>query len=104
MLAKERKMFQGKRLVTRGVADTIPPEVQMFLWSLLDSLIAKRTVEVDYIQVFELVGADGQQMIIHRQEMPDYQVVYQFDNVVSPLNSEMVNQNCNANTDIFNFN
>jgi len=89
MLAKERKMFQGKRLVTRGVADTIPPEVQMFLWSLLDSLIAKRTVEVDYIQVFELVGADGQQMIIHRQEMPDYQVVYQFDNVVNSLNSKL---------------
>ena len=82
-------MFQGKRLVTRGVVEVIPPEVQMFLWSLLDSLIAKRTVEVDYIQVFELVGADGQQMIIHRQEMPDYQAVYQFDNVVSPLNSKL---------------
>lgn len=82
-------MFQGKRLVSRGVADTIPPEVQMFLWSLLDSLIAKRTVEVDYIQVFELVGAGDQQMIIHHQEMPDYQVVYQFDNVVNSLNSKL---------------
>ena len=82
-------MFQGKRLVTRGVADTIPPEVQMFLWSLLDSLIAKRTVEVDYLQVFELMGVEGQQTIIHRQEMPDYQAVYQFDNVVSPLNGKL---------------
>ena len=82
-------MFQGKRLVTRGVADTIPPEVQMFLWSLLDSLIAKRTVEVDYLQVFELMGVEGQQTIIHRQEMPDYQVAYQFDNVISPLNSKL---------------
>ena len=82
-------MFQGKRFVTRGVADTIPPEVQMFLWSLLDSLIAKRTAEVDYLQVFELVGADGQQTIIHRQEMPDYQAVYQFDNVISLLNSKL---------------
>ena len=82
-------MFQGRRFVTRGVADTIPQEVQMFLWSLLDSLIAKRTVELDYLQVFELVGARGQQTIIHRQEMPDYQAVYQFDNVVSPLNSKL---------------
>ena len=78
-------MFQGKRLVTRGVADTIPPEVQMFLWSLLDSLIAKRTVEVDYLQVFELMGVEGQQTIIHRQEMPDYQAIYQFDKVENPL-------------------
>ena len=78
-------MFQGKRLVTRGVADTIPPEVQMFLWSLLDSLIAKRTVEVDYLQVFELMGVEGQQTIIHRQEMSDYQVIYQFDKVDHPL-------------------
>ena len=82
-------MFQGKRLVTRGVVEVIPPEVQMFLWSLLDSLIAKRTVELDYLQVFELVGAGGQQTIIHRQEMPDYQAVYQFDNVVSPLNGKL---------------
>ena len=82
-------MFQGKRFVTRGVADTIPPEVQMFLWSLLDSLIAKRTVELDYLQVFELVGAGGQQTIIHRQEMPDYQAVYQFDNVLSTLNGKL---------------
>ena len=89
MLVKERKMFQGKRFVTRGVVDTIPPEVQLFLWSLLDSLIAKRTVELDYLQVFELVGAGGQQTIIHRQEMPDYQAVYQFDNVVSPLNGKL---------------
>ena len=48
-------MFQGKRLITRGVADTIPLEIQMFLWSLLDELIAM-SVEVDYLQVFEFSG------------------------------------------------
>ena len=82
-------MFQGKRLVTRGVADTIPLEVQMFLWSLLDNLIAKRVVELDYLQVFELAGEEGQQKIVHSQEMPDYQATYQFDNVVSALNSKL---------------
>lgn len=35
------------------------------------------------------MGAGGQQTIIHRQEMPDYQAVYQFDNVVSPLNGKL---------------
>lgn len=82
-------MFQGERFVTRGVADTIPLEVQMFLWSMIDKLIVKRTVEVDYLQVFELKGVEDQQTIMHRQEMPDYQAIYQFDNVGSPLNSKL---------------
>jgi len=78
-------MFQGERFATRGVADTIPLEVQMFLWSLVDNLIAKRIVEVDYLQVFELMGVEGQQTIMHRQENPPYQAVYQFDKVGNPL-------------------
>ena len=61
----------------------------MYLWSLLDGLITKRIVELDYIQVFELVGTGSQQAIIQRQEMPDYQAVYRFENVVAPLNSKL---------------
>jgi len=83
-------VFHGKRFVTRGVVDTIPLEVQMFLWSLLDGLIAKRVVEMDYRQVFELSGEEeGKQKIIYSQEMPEYQTTYQFDNVVSPLNRKL---------------
>lgn len=78
-------MFQGKRLITRGVADTIPSEVQMFLWSLLDELVAKMTEEPDYLQVFEFSGENGNQIIIHRQENPPYQAIYQFDKVGNPL-------------------
>jgi len=61
----------------------------MFLWSLLDNLIAKKVVEVDYLQVFELSGEGSSQKIVHRQEVPEYQAVYQFDNVVNPLNSKL---------------
>lgn len=82
-------MFQGKRFITRGVADNIPLEVQMFLWSLLDILIAKRFIEIDYLQVFEFSGEDGKQKIIHRQEMPEYQMVYNFTNVASPLKRKL---------------
>lgn len=78
-------MFQGKRLITRGVADTIPSEVQMFLWSLLDELVAKMPAEHDYLQVFEFSGDNGNQIIIHRQENPPYQAVYQFDKVKKAL-------------------
>jgi hypothetical protein len=82
-------MFQGKRFVTRGVADNIPLEVQVFLWSLLDNLIAKMVVEIDYLQVFEFSGEGGGQKIIHSQEVPEYQVVYQFNNSVSLLKSKL---------------
>ena len=78
-------MFQGKRLITRGVADTIPVGVQIFLWSLLDELVAKMAEEPDYLQVFEFSGDNGNQTIIHRQENPTYQAVYQFDKVGNPL-------------------
>ena len=78
-------MFQGKRLVTRGVADSIPFEVQMFLWALVNDLVENTAVETDYLQVFELAGEDGKQCIIHRQENPPYQVVYQFGKVGIPL-------------------
>lgn len=64
--------------------DTIPVEVQMFLWSLLDELIAM-SVEVDYLQVFEFSGENGMQTIIHRQEEQPYQTVYQFSKVEHPL-------------------
>ena len=82
-------MFQGKRFVTKGVADNVPLEVQMFLWSLLDNLIAKRLVEVDYLQVFELSSKNGNQKIIHRQEAPDYQAVYWFNTIASPLKNTL---------------
>lgn len=82
-------MFQGKRFITRGVADNVSLEIQMFLWSLLENLNAKRVVELDYLQVFELSGEGGKQKVIHLQEVPEYQTVYQFDNVVSPFNIKL---------------
>ena len=72
-------------MITRGVADTIPPEVQMFLWALLDELVATMAEEPDYLQVFEFSGDNGNQTIIHRQENPPYQAIYQFDKVGNPL-------------------
>lgn len=57
----------------------------MFLWSLLDELVAKMAEEPDYLQVFEFSGGSGNQTIIHRQENPPYQAIYQFDKVENPL-------------------
>ena len=79
-------MFQGNRYVTRGVVDRVPVNVQRFLWSLVDNLIERHEVEIDYLQVFELKqAASGGQQIVHKQEVPEYYSAYQFDNVEKPL-------------------
>lgn len=75
-------MFDGKRYVTRGVENTIPADVQWLIWNLIDDLVAKREVEPDYLQIFELQPtAGGGQKIVHRQEVPEYLAEYVFDKV-----------------------
>ena len=63
-----------ERYVTRGIADTVPEELQMCMWHMIDEL----PVTKDYLQVFELSEANGHQKIIHRQEQPAYQKEYAF--------------------------
>jgi hypothetical protein len=83
-------VFQGKRYVTRGVIAKVPIGVQGFLWSLVDNLAARHEVEINYLQVFELGQAEnGSQQIIHKQEVPEYHAVYQFDKVENPLNVKL---------------
>ncbi|URM33404.1 DUF960 domain-containing protein [Cytobacillus firmus] len=60
---------QGKRYMTRSIAETLHIEIQLFLWSLLDEKVSKEE-ELDYLQVFELSVKNGKQCIIHRQEQP----------------------------------
>jgi hypothetical protein len=62
----------------------------MFLWGLIDSLVANKLVNVDYLQIFELTATDtGGQKIIHRQEEPEYRGEYIFDNVKNPLDIKL---------------
>lgn len=83
-------MFNGERYVTREVLERVPVGVQKFLWNLIDNLIAQGKVEPDYLQIFELSAADGKgQRIVHRQEVPEYQVVYQFDKIAKPINIKL---------------
>lgn len=78
-------MFSGPRYVTRGVIEAVPLGVQLFLWSLVDALVADPAIEVDYLQVFELEAAVKGQCIIHRQEVPAYRAEYTFEKVEKPL-------------------
>lgn len=67
-------MFDTKRYATKGIMETIPLELQLYMWSQIDILRGKGE-EMDYLQVFELkpvLNSDGipVQSICHKQEVP----------------------------------
>ena len=62
-------MFKNNRFITAGVRDTIPVTTQMLLWMLVDTM---KEATKDYLQVFRLSNAAGEQKIVHSQEEPDY--------------------------------
>jgi len=84
------------RYMTRRIAETVHPEIVLFLWYLIDRL-KDRGMEVDYLQVFELSEINGEQVIIHRQEKPPYkeQLMVQWDDT-KPITSTIW---CIANSD-----
>jgi len=65
-------MFNNKRYLSRGVSDTIPIELQLFMWACIDQL----PEQSDYLQVFDLEQVGGMQSITHRSEQPEYRKVY----------------------------
>ena len=65
-------MFTNQRYLSRGVNDTIPIELQLFMWGCIDQLPEER----DYLQVFELSPIGNMQRITHRSEQPEYHKVY----------------------------
>ena len=85
--------FNSQRYVTRGVNDSISPEFQMVLWSLLDEQIRKG-LEMDYLQIFELVSGNvqsrGIQRVIHPQEQPERETTNDFTGRTSPLHGVTV--------------
>lgn len=70
---------KNNRYMTRGVQADIPIELQIFMWNCIDSLKIQEN-ELDFLQVFELNEhrADDifYQIIVHRQEVPDYKKTY----------------------------
>lgn len=67
-------MFTNKRYLSRGVDDTIPIELQLFMWACIDQLPEPR----DYLQIFDLEQVGDMQSITHRSEQPEYHKVYLF--------------------------
>ena len=65
-------MFNNKRYLTCGVDNSIPLEVQLFLWECVDGLPEPR----DHLQIFDLEQVGCMQSITHRSEEPEYRKVY----------------------------
>lgn len=65
-------MFTNPRYLTRGINDSVAPELQLCMWHMIDMM----NVEKDYLQVFELsiIEIDGinVQHIHHFQEVPPF--------------------------------
>ena len=65
-------MIETNRYLTCGVDNTIPLELQLFMWDCVDRLPEPK----DYLQVFELKPSGSMQSIIHTSEQPKYRMEY----------------------------
>ena len=65
-------MFDNQRYLTRGIIDTIPLELQLFMWNCVDRMPEPK----DYFQVFELENIGNMQRIVHKSEPPKYKMNY----------------------------
>lgn len=65
-------MFDNNRYLTCGVDNSIPIELQLFLWECVEHMPAPK----DYLQVFELSPSGSMQSITHSSEEPEYRKVY----------------------------
>ena len=60
-------MFKNAKYLTHGVQSEIPIELQIFMWSCIESV-----PKPDYWQIFRLEPMKTMQKIIHEQEQPEY--------------------------------
>ena len=65
-------MFDNQRYLTKGVNESIPFELQLFMWECIDRMPEPK----DYFQVFELETLNGMQHIVHFSEQPEYKMNY----------------------------
>ena len=65
-------MFDNQRYLTKGVNESIPFEIQLFLWECIDRMPEPK----DYFQIFELNDIGGMQHIVHKSEQPEYCMNY----------------------------
>lgn len=85
--------FNGSRVMTSGINERVPFNIQLALWDLVDKLV-KSEMEVDYLQVFELKTNENLKdnkilHIKHSQEVPEYKKEYVLEKVDVVLNDKI---------------
>lgn len=86
-------MFDNQRYMTVGIESTLPNELILFLWTLLDEM-HQYDRPMDYLQVFSLwpdkdaVGTSIQ-VIKHTQERPGYQGIYHLYLPTDPITAKV---------------
>lgn len=68
-------MFDNTKYITKGIANELPFELQLYLWNMIAEL--KPKTKLDYLQVFKLDKVEKKgvifQQITHSQEVPQYE-------------------------------
>lgn len=81
-------MFKKEnRYVSRQVNEVIPIQLQILMWSMIDSLKEKK--KLDYLQIFRLKLKGDKVLIEHEQEVPPYKEKYEIDKVKFPIEHDM---------------
>ena len=64
--------------ITKRIALELPENLKLFCWRVIDSLVAKGEVKLDYFQIVEFEKGEARKKLIvtHRQEEPEYQRKY----------------------------
>lgn len=72
-------MFNNERFMSKGIQDNISLELQLFMWSCIDTLKWKEK-KIDSLHVFELSIEKRNDIIFqnleHRQEVQKYNRLY----------------------------
>lgn len=74
-------MFHNNRYVTRGVNTEVDIRLQILMWNLIDKINNDKSINVDYLQVFNISKKDNKIFIQHSQEVPEYKKLYEIRNV-----------------------
>jgi len=72
-------MFNNDRYISKGIQQTTPLELQLFMWSCIHKL-KSQNYKLDYLQIFVLTKMKIDniflQEITHSQEMPVFKKAY----------------------------
>ena len=81
-------MFKKEnRYVSRQVNEVVSIQLQILMWSMIDSLKEKK--KLDYLQIFRLKVKGNKVLIEHEQEVPPYKEKYKVEKAKFPIKHDM---------------